>query len=368
MCCDNKPRIGLIGPLPPPYGGMANQARQLKKLLQSEGYTVHFVQVNAPYSPVWVGKIKGVRAVARMLPYLWHLWVTAGKVDLFHIMANSGWSWHLFATPAVWIAALRGKPAIINYRGGEARTFFKSAYNWVKPSLNKAHLIVVPSGFLQEVFTEFGHETRIVPNIIDLEKFYSTDKQKKVNQPHIVVTRNLEPIYDVATAIRAFALVNSKHSGARLSIAGEGPEKQMLENLAEELNVSDSVTFTGRLANEQIAELYRTADIMINPSLADNMPISVLEALASEVAVVSTNVGGVPFLVEHEKTALLVDPSRPEAMAKAVCQLLDDDNKIQQMAKSGLEQVKQYSWQSVSELWTQAYSEVQHNNKQEKSA
>ncbi len=73
-----------------------------------------------------------------------------------------------------------------------------------------------------------------------------------------------------------------------------------------------------------MAALYRSADVMLNPSLADNMPISVLEALASGVPVVTTNVGGVPYLVEHEKTALLVPPQNPEAMAEAVLLLLND--------------------------------------------
>ncbi|MCF6353713.1 MAG: glycosyltransferase family 4 protein [Candidatus Polarisedimenticolaceae bacterium] len=346
---------------------MANQALQLSRLLESEGYTIHFVQVNAPYSPAWVGGIKGVRAVMRMFPYLWRLWVTAGKVDLFHIMANSGWSWHLFATPAVWIAALRDKPVIINYHGGEAGGFFQRSYRWVKPSLNKSRLIVVPSGFLQQMFTVYGHATRIIPNIIDLEKFYSIKKEKKSDQVHIIVTRNLEAIYDVATAIRAFALINKEYPDAKLSIAGEGPEKQALEILVEQLKIGKAVTFTGRLANEQMAELYRTADIMINPSLADNMPISILEALASEVAVVSTNVGGIPYLVEHEKTALLVEPGAHETMAEAICQLLGDDEKSQQMVKSGLEQVKEYSWQSVCERWMQAYHGVQNGLQKGKS-
>ncbi len=353
----DKTCIGLVAPLPPPYGGMANQALQLSRLLGSEGYAVHLVQVNAPYSPAWIGKIKGVRAIVRMMPYLWNLWKTAGKVDLFHIMANSGWSWHLFAAPAVWIAALRGKPVIINYHGGEARVFFRRSHRWVKPTLGRAALIVVPSGFLQEVFAEYGHAARIIPNIIDLEKF--SRKGEPHNWKHIVVTRNLEPIYDVATAIYAFEIAYRNHPEIRMSIAGEGVEKQALERLTKELKINHVVSFTGRLTNEQVAELYRTADIMINPSLADNMPISILEALASEVAVVSTNVGGVPYLVEHEKTALLVNPGEQEPMAKAICQLLDNKEKTRQMMRNGLEQVKRYSWRSVYKQWAQAYRDVQ---------
>ncbi|RFC36344.1 MAG: hypothetical protein DID90_2727553940 [Candidatus Nitrotoga sp. LAW] len=102
-------KIALVGPLPPPSGGMANQTRQLATLLKQEGVNVELVPVNAPYRPRFVGHIKGLRAVFRLLPYLFHLWHAAGRVDLFHIMANSGWSWHLFAAPAVWTAKLRGK-------------------------------------------------------------------------------------------------------------------------------------------------------------------------------------------------------------------------------------------------------------------
>ncbi len=64
-------------------------------------------------------------------------------------MANSGWSWHLFAAPAIWVARIRGKPVIINYRGGEADSFFNKSFSWIKPSLSKADAIVVPSGFLE---------------------------------------------------------------------------------------------------------------------------------------------------------------------------------------------------------------------------
>ena len=67
-------RIGLVGPLPPPYGGMANQTRQLARLLQLEGIQVELVQVNAPYQPAWAGKIRGLRAFFRLMPYLLRLW------------------------------------------------------------------------------------------------------------------------------------------------------------------------------------------------------------------------------------------------------------------------------------------------------
>ena len=119
----NGLKIALVGPLPPPEGGMANQTRQLGELLVKEGAQVTLVRVNAPYRPRWIGRLRGVRAFFRLVPYVFDLWRAAGRVDLFHVMANSGWSWHLFAAPAVWVARLRGVPCVVNYRGGEADSF-----------------------------------------------------------------------------------------------------------------------------------------------------------------------------------------------------------------------------------------------------
>ena len=354
-------RIGLIGPLPPPSGGMANQTLQLLKVLRAEGAMVELIQVNRPYSPAWAGNFKGIRALFRLLPYLFHLWRSARKVDLYHVMANSGWSWHLFAAPAIWIAKFTGKPVIVNYQGGEADVFFDKAFSWVKPSLDRADAIIVQSGFLDMVFKKRGFSTHIVPNIIDLSRFsieQNAAAALTADFPRILVARNLEPIYDNATALRAFQIVRKSLPSAQLVIAGSGPERQTLENLAGELGLADAVVFTGRVENENMANLYYSADLMINPSLVDNMPVSVLEALASGVPVVSTNVGGVPHLVEHGKTALLVPPQDAAAMAAAILALLTDPAKARQIKEAGVASVQQYTWPRVRTRLLGVYKQV----------
>lgn len=357
-------RIGLIGPLPPPSGGMANQTLQLAKLLRAEGATVELIQVNPPYRPAIIGRIKGMRAVFRLLPYLMRLWRSASKVDVYHLMANSGWSWHLFAAPAIWIASIRGKPIVVNYRGGEADAFFDKAYAWVKPSLDRADAIIVPSGFLEHVFGKRGCVTKIVPNVVDLSRFsleQNIAAGLTADCPRILVARNLEPLYDNATALRALRLVREKLPNAQLIIAGSGPERQALGDLAAELGLTDAVAFTGRVDNENMAKLYYSANVMVNPSLADNMPNSVLEALACGVPVVSTNVGGVPYLVEHDKTALLVPPQDATAMADAIITLLTDPVKAQQIREAGVESVRQYTWPKVRERLLDTYEQVLNN-------
>jgi glycosyltransferase involved in cell wall biosynthesis len=347
-------RVGLIGPLPPPSGGMANQTQQLSELLTAVGAKVTTVQVNAPYRPMWVGNVPVFRSIFRLLPYLVNLWRAAGHVDIFHVMANSGWSWHLFAAPAVWIARSRSVPAVVHYHGGEAAEFLQRAESKVRFTMRQARGLIVPSGFLQDVFANFGMPASIAPNIIDLERF-SPLHPVLTGAPHLIVARNLEPIYDNMTAIRAFQVVLATFPQATLTIAGSGPEESQLRQFVKEQQLNDVVRFTGRLERDAMAALYRSADIALNPSLADNMPISMLEAWASGVPVVSTNVGGIPHLAQHGVNATLVAPENPVAMARACITLLSDAALWQQRAQAGLQEAQRYTWNQVQPVLCDVY-------------
>ncbi len=346
--------VGLVGPLPPPSGGMANQTWQLARLLRETGIKVELVQVNAPYRPAWVEKFRTVRALFRLLPYLGRLWTCAGRVDLLHVMANSGWAWHLFAAPAVWLASLRGTPVIVNYRGGNAESFFQARFKWLRPTLARASVVLVPSGFLATVFAKWAVPTQIVPNIVDLSRF--KPEKNRVRGHHLIVARNLEDIYDIPNALRAFAAIRRVFPDARLTVAGSGPRLGALRKLCDELGVVEAVCFTGRLENERMADLYRDADLLLNPSLVDNMPISLLEAMASGVPIVTTNVGGIPHLVEDGKTAILVAPGQPSEMAVAAVRVFADRRLAERLRDSGLETSALYAWPQVRGRLFSAYA------------
>lgn len=346
--------IGLVGPLPPPAGGMANQTRQLAELLRGEGLTVSLVQTNAAYRPNWIAGVPGLRAIFRLVPYIFALWQLAGRCNVIHVMANSGWSWHLFAAPAIWIAKLRNTPVVVNYRGGEAETFLKTSAQSVRSTISKASALIVPSGFLKAVFANHDIQASVVPNIIDLGRF-NNPAPHRLTRRHLLVPRNLEPIYDNETAIRAFLLVHRKYPDATLTIAGSGPLAESLSDLAQQLGIGNAVIFTGRLDREAMAQAYRAADIAINPSLVDNMPNSVLEAMASGTPVVSTNVGGVPYIVTDEKTALLVPAQAPEAMAVAILRLIEDPTLTGQMLDNSLAEVQKFTWHNVWPILAEVY-------------
>jgi len=359
VVADKRLRLVLVGPLPPPEGGMANQCRQLASLLATSAIDVEVVCTNAEYRPAWLGGVRWVRAPVRLIPYLFSLWRAVGRAEVVHLFANSGWSWHLVATPAIVVCRLRGRPLIVNYRGGGAAEFLARAPRWVRWSLAAAESCVVPSGFLRDVFARFAIGSRIIPNIVDLQRFYPARERPFSSPRHIVVTRNLEPIYDVGTAVRALSNLRAHLPDVQMTIAGTGPELRRLQELTERLKLTEVVRFAGRMHNSAVAELYRSAHAMLNPSRVDNMPISVLEAFASGVPVVSTNVGGVPFIAQHERNALLFPPGDASACAEALRRVLTDRELAERLTKAALVDVADYSWERVRELWLAEYQRMQ---------
>lgn len=349
------PHVCIVGPLPPPAGGMANQCEQLQRLLRGEGAQVSLVRTNAPYWPAWVGAVPVLRAGMRLPPYLVALWRGIGRSQVVHLFANSGWAWHLLAAPALFMARWRGVPAIVNYRGGQADEFFSRTPRHVRHALARAALRITPSTFLQRVFARHGLTAEVIPNIIDLSRFTPRPWRATVDGPQLIVTRNLEALYDIPTALRAFVQVRARYPGARLTVAGTGPELAALQRLAAALGVGAAVRFAGRIDNADIAALYASADIVLNPSKADNMPISILEALASGVPVVSTCAGGIPDLVKHETTALLVPVGDADAMAASALRLLDDPALARRIRDAGIAEVARYAWPRVRAQWQAAY-------------
>lgn len=353
-------RIAVVGPLPPAAGGMAGQTQQLAELLRGEGADVLLVQTNAPYRPRWVERVRGLRALFRLMSYTIRLWQAAANVQLFHVMANSGWSWHLFAVPAIIVGRLRGVRVVVSYRGGEAMSFLDQSARWVRPSLAAASALIVPSAFLEQVFGKHGFLATVVPNVVDLSRFRPRDSGEAdvTAGPMVLVARSLEPIYDNGTALRAFARVLEQVPRARMVIAGTGPDAARLGALAGSLGISDRVSFAGRLGRDEIAAVYRDASLLLNPSRVDNMPNSVLEALASGVPVVSTDVGGVPYIVSHDRTALLVRAGDYELMATTIVRVLTDPQLATRLATNGLVDVQRYAWPRVRETLGAVYQSL----------
>jgi len=246
---------------------------------------------------------------------------------------------------------MRGAKTLINYHSGEARDHLRR-FRSAKFVLSRVDRIVVPSGFLVDVFREFGLPASAVPNIVDLSQFRY--RERTPLRPHLVCTRGFSKYYSVDVVVRAFADVKKEYPDAKLDLVGNGPLESGVRKLVADLNLS-GVNFAGVASHREIGKYYDQADVFINASWLDNMPLSVIEAFASGTPVVTTSSECMPYLVEHEHTGLLSPVGDEKALAANVVCQLRDPALAARLAQNAHHEAQKYTWAAVREQWLNTY-------------
>ncbi len=341
----------IVGPIPPPYGGMALQAKALVEGLRKDGIDAELLPTN-PVVPTFLGRIKGVRTVVQSLFFLWNLAGSLVRSPIVHLFGASHWYFVLRVVPTAILARLFGRRIILNYRGGEAPRFFASFPWLVLPILRLVHSIAVPSAYLQRVFRDFGYNSTIIPNFVDSLRFRY--RRRDILKPNMLVARNLEPLYNIRMAIESFAIVKKRYPEARIDVVGGGSEELALSAWVKQKGWT-GVSFHGPVTNEDMPNYLENADILLNPTNADNMPINLLEAFAAGVPVVTTNVGGIPDLVGQDEAALTVNPNDAASMASRIEQLLSQPQTVARVTARAKFLCERFNWEEVGRLWIELY-------------
>jgi glycosyltransferase involved in cell wall biosynthesis len=276
------------------------------------------------------------------------------RADVVHVFSASYWSFLLAPAPALLTAKVFGKRVVLNYHSGEAADHLSRWGILVHPFLKLADEIVVPSEYLKEIFARHGYRVRVIRNVVDTSNFRF--RERRPLRPRLLSTRNLEPIYRVDNTLRAFALLRSRNPEATLTIAGSGSEEQRLRRQAAPF--AGSVRFAGRVEPASMPRIYDEADIFVNSSVVDNQPLSVLEAFAAGLPVVSTPTGELATMVREGDTGSIVPAKNPEAMAAAIARLLAEADGTLAMARRARAEVEKYTWPAVHRKWLAAYSGV----------
>lgn len=351
-------RILIVAPSLEMLGGQSRQAaRLLSRLREEPSLDVSFLPVNprVPGALRWLQRVKYARTILTTLLYWATLLARVGKYDLIHIFSASYYSYLLSAAPAILVARLYGKRSILNYRSGEAEDHLQNWRLTAIPIIRLADVIVVPSGYLVDVFARFGLRAHPIHNIVELDRFHF--RERSPIRPIFLTSRLLEPLYNVGCVLRAFAIIQNRFPEARLTVAGEGWQRAELEALARELDLRHT-EFIGRVPFEKMPEMYDAADIYLTATDLDNMPSSITECLASGLPVVTTDAGGIPYIVTHERTCLMVPRNDPEAMAAAAIRLLEDHALASAIARRGRESCRKFSWGAVKSEWLKLYHEL----------
>jgi glycosyltransferase involved in cell wall biosynthesis len=354
MSGPGRPRIALIAASLDIVGGHGVQALALAEGLGRDGYDVALIPINPrfPRGLRWLRRCAYVRTVvneALFLPSLRAL----RQADVAHVFSASYWSFLLGPVPAILAARRLGKRVVLNYHSGEAADHLGRWGTLVHPWLRRADEIVVPSEYLREVFAPHGYRTRVIPNIVDTTRFGY--RERVPLRPRLLSTRNLEPHYRVDQILEAFSLVRRRYPDASLTVAGQGSEEGRLRGIAAALG-NAGIRFLGRVEPARMPDLYADHDIFVNASVVDNQPVSILEAFAAGVPVVSTGTGDIAAMVRAGQSGRLVPAGDPGAMATAVVGLLDDPEGTRQMARRARAAAEAHTWPRVCRAWAAAYA------------
>lgn len=344
-------------------GGHSIQAsRLLAGLAEEQGIVAEMLPINPrlPKGFRWLQQIKYVRTVVTELLYLAMLFVRLPRYDVVHVFAASYFSFLLAPAPAVLIAKLFGKRVLLNYHSGEAEDHLRRWPRTTMPILRLADRVIVPSGYLVDVFARFGVQTEAIANTVDLERF--TFRERQPLQPVLLSNRNLESHYNVAGVLRAFALIQRQIPEARLVVAGNGSENARLRALANELKL-EQVEFVGSVSPAEMPALYDRADVFVNASLIDNLPLSLLEAFACGLAVVTSNAGGIPYIVANRSTGIVTALDDHEAIANAVLELFGNQELAAQLITAARAESQRYTWAAVRPAWCAIYRELAGGNR-----
>jgi glycosyltransferase involved in cell wall biosynthesis len=282
------------------------------------------------------------------------------QVDVFSGLA------FVYAEAVCQIFRWAGKPYILTLRGGNLPAFAQSWPRRVRHLLCSAAVVTTPSRYLLENMAHYCTNLRLLPNPLDLSTYKFT--LRKQLQPSLVWLRAFHSIYNPSLAPQTLACLIDSFPGIYLAMIG--PDKgdgslQAMQQIAMELGVAHRLELPGRIPKAEVADWMSRGDIFLNTTNIDNTPISVLEAMACGLCVVSTNVGGIPYLLEHGHNALLVPPEDPEAMATAVSRLLTEPGLAEQLSRHARQKAEQYDWSVILPQWEALLTSVMTGNTHE---
>lgn len=354
---DRRLRVLVVAPSLDILGGQAVQAARLvTRLRELPFFEVGFLPINprlpGPFRSLQ--RIRYLRTVVTSLLYFATLLVRVPRYDVIHIFSASYFSFVLAQTPAIVIAKLFRKRVLLNYHSGEAEDHL-TRWRTAVTTIRLVDEVAVPSEYLVSVFAKFGIQARAISNLIELDSF--TFRERRPLRPVFLSNRNLETHYGVDQVLRAFALIQKNIPDAELLVAGDGSQRAALEDLALAMGLRNT-RFVGRVEHDGIAQKYQQADIYLNGSEIDNQPLSILEAFACGLPIVTTNAGGISDMVTNGETGFVVNRGDHEAIAHRALQLLKEPDLVGPIVERARQECEKYRWSAVRDQWIKLYREL----------
>jgi glycosyltransferase involved in cell wall biosynthesis len=343
-----RPAVLMIGNFLSASGGNRGVCEELAERLALSGLAVITASARRPRA-------------ARLGDMLTTAWRERGRYQVAQVDLFSGAAFQ-WAQAVCRLLRAAGKPYVLSLHGGGLPDFAVLHSARVRRLLSAAAEVTSPSRYLAEAMARYRPGIRLVPNGIELASY--PFRLRRNPRPRLVWLRAFHETYDPAMAVRALRAVSDLLGDCELeSASGDSPALEMYgpdkhdgsleatKAAAEALGVRDRLRIPGPIPKSLVPQALDAGDIFLNSSATDNAPVSVLEAMACGMCVVSTNAGGIPHLLTHEENALLVPARDPDAMARAVVRLLHDPNLAERISANARRSANTFDWANILPQW-----------------
>jgi glycosyltransferase involved in cell wall biosynthesis len=342
---DRKPGVLIVGNFLSASKGVRCVCEDLTDGLRSRGWRVATAS-NASN--------QGVR-LAHMLASTWFRrpGYSVAQIDVYADRA------FMYAEAVAASLSALHCPFVLTLHGGGLPMLAERQPKRVKRLLSSAAVVTAPSSYHQQGLCRFRSDIRIVRNGLDLSRYPA--RRLDCARPKLVWLRAFHETYNPLLAIEVLHRLVPRFPEVELLMVGpdkgDGTYQQVAER-ANTLNLQDHVRLVGAVLKKEVPNLLSTGDIFLNTTNIDNTPVTVVEAMACGLCVVSTDVGGVPHLLSHEQDSLLVPAGDADAMAAAIERIILDPALARRLSYNARIAAEPFDRQVVLDVWERLLWEV----------
>lgn len=344
----NNRKIIMIGSFMSSTLKYRSVCEDLAEQLRSRGWAVSFAsEKRAPLARI-IDITRVVSAESRD--------TLVAQVDLFSGRA------FLWAEYAAFLLRLFGVPYVLTVHGGGLPDFVKRWPRRARHMLKGAAAVTAPSGFLHRELGPLRHDIQLIPNGMEIERY--SFRPRGPAAARLVWIRSFHQIYNPALAVEVVERLLPAHPGLQLTMIG--PDRgdgtlDAMRKLIHERELESVIQIIPGVERSRIPQYLDSADIFINTTNVDNTPVSVMEAMASGLCIVSTDAGGLPDLLTHGSDALLSPCGDAEAMARGVDEILRSPELAERLSRSARNKAMASAWENVMLRWDALLEEVRRD-------
>jgi len=254
------------------------------------------------------------------------------------------------ALPSSLMKFLLKKPIILSGRGSDIYHFPKSNFLkfFYKYNLKNADAVVVLTKHMQKAALKiYNREIYVIPNGIETQKFSGRARTKNIKNWKIIYVGGLRKVKGIKYLLKAMKMIISERTNTSLTIIGNGEEYYSLKKIATDLGIAESVEFLGHVDNDKIPKHLDSSDILVLPSLSEGFPNIILEALASGLPIICTDITGIREIILNGKNGFLVEPKSSQQITKKLFALIDDGNLYEEISRNNIIAAEKYELNSV---------------------